>query len=728
MTAYDCYTIMEFHGQRMKTFASFLTLSIFLITPAAQAQDAAPDETAPASAQSSSPRTPSKQADATSTPAHSDSYYYFALGHLDEQRYETTRLPEFAAQAIEAYKKALDLAPGSTVIMERLAEIYAKSQRIREAEVQAQNVLKLDPDDVNAHRLLAQIYVHALGDMSAGDLQKENLAKAVEQFQAILRIQPEDTYSALWLARLYRFQNKHEEAEKVLRNTVNLNPGNSAALEQLSQLLIDEGRSQEAVTLLTQAAGDSASPEIYDLLGDAYAQSKDYAKSEDAYRRAVQEDPDDPTHVHGLAQALMSQDKYAEALEQYKRLSELEPSTWENFLRMSELYRRMGKFDEAESALLRSKQLSPDNLEVLYNEALLYEDQGRYDDAVKVLTDAINGMKNPSSTSGKTPAAGADIPNASALAILYEQLGHAYIGQENYPAAIHTFEEMSKMGPDAQKRAEMLLIDAYRQNRDLDRAIAETKKGLQASPNDQGLIITLAMLYGENSNTDEATKLLTGLLQNNDGDEGIYVDLAQVQERGRDYSNAEQSAQKADQLARENSDKESAWFMLGAIYEREKKFDQAEGQFRKVLELNPNNAAVLNYYGYMLADRGVRLPEATEMIQKAVKLEPNNGAYMDSLGWAYYKQNKLAEAEEYLRKASERQTHDPTILGHLGDVYMKLGQTERAATCWERALVEWRKAIPADYEADKVNDVDAQLKNLRRHTAQKSTPETAKPQ
>jgi tetratricopeptide (TPR) repeat protein len=137
---------------------------------------------------------------------------------------------------------------------------------------------------------------------------------------------------------------------------------------------------------------------------------------------------------------------------------------------------------------------------------------------------------------------------------------------------------------------------------------------------------------------------------------------------------------------------------------------------------------VLNYYGYMLADRGVRLSEATDMIQKAVKLDPNNGAYLDSLGWAYYKQNKLAEAEEFLRKASERQSHDPTILGHLGDVYMKLGQSERAATYWERALVEWRKAIPAEYEAEKVNDVDAQLKNLRRHTAQKSAPETAKPQ
>ena len=73
-----------------------------------------------------------------------------------------------------------------------------------------------------------------------------------------------------------------------------------------------------------------------------------------------------------------------------------------------------------------------------------------------------------------------------------------------------------------------------------------------------------------------------------------------------------------------------------------------------MLDVNPNNASVLNYYGYMLANRGVRLDEATSMIQHAVKQEPNNGAYLDSLGWAYYKQNKLTEAEEYFAKRRPR--------------------------------------------------------------------------
>jgi tetratricopeptide (TPR) repeat protein len=650
--------------------------------------------------------------------AHADAYYYFTMGHLRERQYEITAASDLAEESIELYKKALELAPDSPVILERLAEIYAESQHVRDAVLHAQKALKIDPDNVDAHQLLARIYVRTLGDMNAGQVQQEDLAKAVEQYQAVLRIEPHDTEAALWLARLYRFQNQPAEAERVLRGVLQHEPDNGPAIEQLSQLLIAEDRSQEAIGLLTQAAGDSASPEFYDLLGDAYSHTKDYARAEAAYRTAVEADPDDPGHRHGLAQALLAQGKYAGALEQFQKLSRIEPGTAENYLRISQLARRLGQFDQAESSLLRAKQLAPGNLEVLYNEALLYEDQGHYADAVKVLADAIAGIKSQSSGTGDN----------NALAILYEQLGRAYRKQHDYSTAIDTYEEMAKLGPDFQSRARLLVIDTYRRSRDIDRAIAEAKKGLDESPKDAELTVTLATLYGEKTDTATATRLLRSLLRGNDEDQEIYIDIAQVEERGRKYAEAERSAQKAEQMARDNSAKESAWFMLGAIYERQKKFDQAEQQFRKVLSLDPDNAPVLNYYGYMLADRDVRIDEAASLIERAVKQDPQNGAYLDSLGWAYFKQNKLAEAEEYLRRAIDREGQDPTILGHLGDVYLKLGQNERAAEIYEHALAEWQKALPADYQADKVSDLEAQLKNLKRRLAQKSAPETAKPQ
>jgi tetratricopeptide (TPR) repeat protein len=649
----------------------------------------------------------------------SDAYFNFAMGHAEEEEFELTGRSENANEAIDYYKKALELDPESSVIIERLAETYAKSQHIQDAVQEAEAAIKANPDNPGPHRLLARIYVRNLGDLSAGSGQRDMIDKAIEQFREILRIDPKDSQSALWLARLYRFENEHDKAEQTLREVLRWDPTNEGGLEQLSQLLMDEGRASDAIELLNKAAAESTSSTLYDLLGDAYAQTHEYAKSEEAYKKAVEGDPDEASHHKGLAQALLTEEKFPQALEEYKRLADLEPENPDNYLRLSQIYRHLNQFDLAESNIVHAKQLAPGNLEVTYNEALLYDAQGRFDDAAHVLADAIAGLTGQ----------GDNASNPNALAILYEELGRIYREKEDYASAERSYEELGKLGPEEFRRAQMLLIDTYRESHEIDRAISETQKALKDNDKDRGLTVTYAILLGEKGQTDEAEKVLRGMLKQNGEDQEVYLDLAQVQERGRHYADAEQSAMKAEELASGAPEKEAAWFMLGAIYERQKKYEQSEAEFKKALEADPKNAAVLNYYGYELADRGVRLEEATAMIHHALEQEPSNGAYLDSMGWVYYKQNKLAEAEEYLKKAVDRSAHDPTILGHLGDVYAKMGRTERAAALWEKALAEWQHALPADYEADKVSELDLRLKNLKRSkVAEKPAPADTKPQ
>jgi len=687
-----------------------LTLAAIALLPlSARAQDSKPrTEGKPASSQT--PASPSSHSDSNHK---SDAYFNFAMGHAEEEEFELTGRSENANEAVDYYKKALELDPESSVIIERLAETYAKSQHIQDAVHEAEAAIKANPDNPGPHRLLARIYVRNLGDLSAGSGQRDMIDKAIEQFREILRIDPKDSQSALWLARLYRFENEHDKAEQTLREVLRWDPTNEGGLEQLSQLLMDEGRASDAIELLNKAAAESTSSTLYDLLGDAYAQTHDYAKSEEAYKKAVEGDPDEASHRKGLAQALLTEEKFPQALEEYKRLAELEPENPDNYLRLSQIYRHLNQFDLAESNIVHAKQLAPGNLEVTYNEALLYDAQGRFDDAAHVLADAIAGLTGQ----------GDSASNPNALAILYEELGRIYREKEDYASAERSYEELGKLGPEESKRAQMLLIDTYRESHEIDRAISETQKALKDNDKDRGLTVTYAILL------DEAEKVLRGMFKHNAEDQEVYLDLAQVQERGRRYADAEQSAMKAEELASGAPEKEAAWFMLGAIYERQKKYEQSEAEFKKALEADPKNAAVLNYYGYELADRGVRLEEATAMIHHALEQEPSNGAYLDSMGWVYYKQNKLAEAEEYLKKAVDRSAHDPTILGHLGDVYAKMGRTERAAALWEKALSEWQHALPADYEADKVSELDQRLKNLKHSkVAEKPAPADTKPQ
>ena len=86
-------------------------------------------------------------------------------GHAAEDEYEVTGRNESADRAIEYYKKALALDPGSSVIIERLAETYAKSQRTPDAVSEAEQAIKADPDNQGPHRLLARIYVRNLGEL-----------------------------------------------------------------------------------------------------------------------------------------------------------------------------------------------------------------------------------------------------------------------------------------------------------------------------------------------------------------------------------------------------------------------------------------------------------------------------------------------------------------------------------------------------------------------------------
>src|SRR6266853_1344981 len=660
----------------------------------------------------------SKTAALEKNSTRAEAYYNFTIGHIYEQQYEASSNAEYASKAIEAYKKAYALDPKSQVIGERLAEMYWKAQRIHDAVAEAQEILKRDPDNVQSRRLLGRIYLRSIGDVSASNAQSETVSRAIEQYREIHRLDPSDTESALWLARLYRLKNEHEQAEQVLKSILKSDPENEPAVEQLTQLLMDEGKSTEAVTLLEAISAHSPSPVLLDLLGDAHSQAHDLEKAEKAYRKAVELDPSELSHQRGLGQTLLAEEKYPEALKVFEKLSDVMPDDSDVYLRIAQIYRELHQLDKAEQNLVKARQYAPGSLEVMYNEAMLYQAQGRYEDAIRVLSDAVTGIK------GQSPALST---RRSSLAILYQQLGQLYRDTQNYPASIYTFEELGHLGEEEDRRARMMIMDTYRSAKDLPKALQTGKEALAKYPADPAIRTSHALLLGENGQTEDAVKMLRAQLHGETGDRETYLNIAQVYERGRRYKEAEEAARAAEVLPGQPRENEMVWFLLGAIYERQKLFDKAEEQFKRVLAVNPKNAPVLNYYGYMLGDLGIRHDEAEALVQKALKEDPYNGAYLDSLGWIYFKENKLTASETTLRKAVERERHDATIHSHLGDLYAKMGRSELAAAEWEKSLGEWRRSLPADMEADKVAELEKKLSQSKHRVAQKSTTSVAKP-
>jgi tetratricopeptide (TPR) repeat protein len=669
----------------------------------------------PALAQNAAPAQPST---VRKDPVRADAYYNFTMGHIYEQQYEQTGAGEYATRAIESYKKAYAVDPLSPIIGERLAEMYWKAQRVHDAVTEANEVLKRNPDDLPTHRLLALVYLRSLGDINGSNVQTETIVKAIQEYNAVHRLDPSDQEVTIWLARLYRLHNEPEKAEGVLRDLLKDDPENDAGIEQLTQLLLDQNKAEEAIALLNGMINRSPSATLYDHLGDAYTQTHDFPKAEAAYRKAVELDPTELSHVRGLAQTLLSEEKYTEALTVYQKLSDMLPDDADTYLRIAQIYRELHQLDKAEENLVKARQYAPGSLEVMYNEAMIYESQGRFEDAIRVLSDAVTGVKAQSKV----------LPSRRrSLAILYQQLGMLYRDTQNFQAAVYTFQELGRLGDEEDRRSRLLIMDTYRQARDLPKAMQAGKEALAKYPDDASIRSSLAMMLGEAQQPDEAIKLLQVGLKGGAGNRETFLSYAQIYERSHRFTEAEAAARKAEALAVQPADNELAWLILGAIFERQKQYDKAEEEFKKVIDVNPKNAMVLNYYGYMLADRGIRLDEARDLIQRALEQEPYNGAFLDSLGWAYYKQNKLDQAELTLRKALERESHDPTIRAHLGDVLAKQGRMELAVVEWEKSLNEWHRSLPADLEEDKVAEVEKKLSQYKHRVAQKTPPADAKP-
>jgi tetratricopeptide (TPR) repeat protein len=648
-----------------------------------------------------------------------EAFFNFTMGHLNEIYYLNTNRSEFATAAIGFYKKAYELDPNSPVIAEYLAEMYYEARRISDAVLEAQNIIQKDPANLPARRLLVRVYLRTLGDLTSSSAQQQTATRAVEQLEQIRRLDPNDAQSALWLARIYRMRGEISKAETVLRDLLSRNPNDAAAAEQIAQLLLEENRSREAVTLLEGVIQRAPTGRLLDLLGGSYLQTHDFPNAEQAFRKAMELEPEDPAHQRGLAQALAGEEKYEEARGVYKRMSEMEADEPDNYLRMAEMDRHLHRLDEAEKNILLAKERAPGNLEVVYSEAMIYEAQGRFEDAVRVLSSAVTSLKS------QTTAAPT---NRRSLAILYEQLGRLYTEMEKIPAAVNTFNELAHLGDEEARRAALLTASTYISARDLPHAMEAVDRGLAQSPQDRDLRLTRARVLGLKGDADQAATLLRGMLSRSSQDVEIFLDLAQVYQQNRRYADAEAALGEGGQIATRNSLREIIWFMLGEVYDKEGKPAQAEEQFKKVLAVHPRNAQVLNYYGYMLAERGERLAEATDLIKRALAEDPDNGSYMDSLGWAYYKQDLLAEAEDSLRQAAAREHNDPTILEHLGDVYFKRGKLDLAAAQWDRALEEWRHQMPTDVEPEKVAALEAKISSLKRRIAQQKSNGSEKPQ
>ncbi len=234
--------------------------------------------------------------------------------------------------------------------------------------------------------------------------------------------------------------------------------------------------------------------------------------------------------------------------------------------------------------------------------------------------------------------------------------------------------------------ANVAIAETYERMKQLDSAVSAYEKVQTDSPLRVSADIQRALDLEQLNRSDEAIVLLkqtnTRLTDHTEpliALGNIYRSKKAFAEAAEAYSGALQS------IGAPNQSHWSIYYSRGIAYERLKRWPEAEADFRKALELSPEQPLVLNYLGYSWIEQNSNLDEAFRMLRRAVEQRPTDGYIVDSLGWAFYRLGQYDNALQLMEKAVQLKAADPTVNDHLGDVYWRMGRKLEAKFQWNHA-------------------------------------------
>jgi len=316
--------------------------------------------------------------------------------------------------------------------------------------------------------------------------------------------------------------------------------------------------------------------------------------------------------------------------------------------------------DHLEKASVAASSASDINL--FYTLGRLYIRVGDNEKAVQALARVVS--LNPGSVQGRLT------------------LAQAYMNANNVEGAIATLEEIAE---DEPRVAATLGTYLEQVGRPADAARAYATALTVAPMNRDLKFRRAAALFSAKQYAEAATAAAEAQSQHPD-------DLRFPRLRARALKESGAPARAIEVLepsAKANPNDAATQFALADLYNDAGRVMDAERTLRQLLMVEPANADALNYLGYMLAERRQQLDEAVRLVRRALDLEPDNPSFLDSLGWAYYQQGKMEDAEKYLVPAAEKLPKNSVIQDHMGDVFARRGK-------WQDAIGAWQKALDGD--------------------------------
>lgn len=501
---------------------------------------------------------------------------------------------------------------------------------------------------------------------AAGLEAKGSYAEAVLEYQEALQTEPN---AAIYFAisKDYALLEKHSRAADAAREAVRLEPRNIPFRENLAAVYLNAFQQDQAIREYEEIVKiDSNYAPGWFALARLYQPTRPLRALE-IYERLLDREGDEWEILLQCATLYSVLGRFDSAAAKYKKMLEVDPSNKQLQRQLAETYAKNGKFNEAIAILESMAETDSSNGEVLTSLANVYLDQKEYKKSIDLYEKLLNrGVKDPE---------------------IRLRIGVGFFGLTEHdstlvPKAQDIFEEVRKEMPNDWRPYWYLgALAANRKDDSIAGKYFERVTELAAWNGDAWWFLGSSLF--DRGKYEQLIEMV-GRAQ-----KAIPKDFRMYFLEGLAYTRLDRQddAIKALEKAYELNPKDlNTLSTLALTYDNTHRYKDSDRIYEEALKVDPKSALLLNNYGYSLADRGVQLHRAMEMAKQAVAAEPDNAAYLDTYGWVLYRLEKYSEAATYIEKAIATGKASAVVQEHLGDIYLKLGQHEKAVAQWKKAL------------------------------------------
>lgn len=408
------------------------------------------------------------------------------------------------------------------------------------------------------------------------------------------------------------------------------------------------------------------SSELFSLRAFCHRQLGNIEQAKADYLELVQIDTTDDTGFMFLASYYRQKQNIDSTEWALENLARTLPGSHEILNELGKVQTTKGEVAKARETYRRSLGVTPprSNMEALMNLAALFDSEHQSDSILALFSWAVE-----------------DEPSN---ALLHMEIARLWLSRDSVSQALPHMWAVARLQPSdflARRRLAIVLMSAD-SLKVADSILATLVQAGDPDPATHFYLGRIAAIQQDFYRArDEFTLVTQGADSLVDGWLGLGFAYRRLNQPDREIQTYQ------DGLVRMRSEPSAIqlYFALGAAFEQNGSVDSAVAAFEEILKHDPDHAQTLNYLGYLLADRGIRLDYARELLERVIKIDPNNGAYLDSYGWVLFRLEKYQDAVRYLKMAAELDT-DRVIYDHLGDAYQAIGETDRAHEWWQKAL------------------------------------------